>query len=135
MAEIRVFAHERWASQIATLVPYGIDKKGAPTWRLTYWAPNGPLGHDVLTRKNLDRELRYWRESPQAGVILESWAGTPEWERGLKQCQFVRAWNRLSYNGRHDLCQMLDHTETLDEALELIPGVLELLKESENDQA
>lgn len=128
--QVRVFAHERWDDQIATLVPYDTNEKGDPVWRLTYWKPCGPVGHDVLTKGMLERELHSWRESTKAGAILESWSDTPEWEHGLKQCRFVQAWNHLSYRDRHDLCQMLDRTKTLDETPELIPRVLELLQES-----
>jgi len=129
--QVRVFAHRRDSDQIATLVPYGTNKKGDPVWRLTYWRPDGPSGHDVLTLHTLERELRWdWCESETAGLVLESWSDTTEWSTGLKQCRFVAAWNTLSYHGRHDLCQMLDHTKTLDEALELIPIVLAKLKES-----
>jgi len=128
--QVRVFAHQRDGDQIATLVPYGTDKKGDPVWRLTVWAPNGPLGHSIFAKPQLERELKWdWRESETAGLVLESWSDTTEWSTGLKQCQFVRAWNALSYHGRHDLCQLLDHTKTLDEALELIPRVLARLKE------
>jgi len=130
--QVRVFAHQRDSDQIATLVPYGENKKGDPVWRLTYWKPCGPVGHDVLTLHTLERELRWdWCESETAGMVLESWSDTTEWSTGLKQCQFVAAWNTLSYHGRHDLCQLLDHTKSLDEALELIPRVLAKLKESD----
>ena len=132
--QVRVFAHQRHSDQIATLVPYGTNEKGDPTWRFTVWAPNGPLGHSIFARPQLERELRWdWRESLEAGMVLESWSDTTEWSTGLKQCQFVCAWNACSWKGRGDLCHMLDRTATLDEALRLIPRVLELLKESEND--
>lgn len=89
------------------------------------------MGHDVLTLPTLERELSWdWHESETAGLVLESWSDTTEWSTGLKQCQFVAAWNTCSWQGRYDLCRMLDHTKTLDEALELIPRVLELLKKS-----
>ena len=132
--QVRVFAHQRDSGQIATLVPAGTDEKGDPTWRLTVWAPNGPLGHSIFARPQLERELKWdWCESLEAGMILESWSDTTEWSTGLKQCQFVAAQNACAYRGRYDLCRMLDHTRTLDEALDLIPRVLELLKESKND--
>lgn len=129
---VRVFAHQRRSDQIATLVPYGTDEKGDPTWRLTVWAPNGPLGHSIFARPQLERELgRDWHESVEAGMILESWSDTTEWSTGLKQCQFIAAWNACASQGRYDLGRMLDHTKTLDEALDLIPRVLELLKEGD----
>jgi len=131
--QIRVFAHQRWDDQIATLVPYGTNEKGDPVWRLTVWAPNGPLGHSIFAKPQLERELRWdWCESLEAGMVLESWCDTTEWSTGLKQCQFLCAWNACSYQGRWDLCQMLDRTKTLDEALELIPRVLELLQEDQH---
>lgn len=127
---VRVFAHKRDSGQIATLAPCGTDEKGGPAWRLTVWAPNGPLGHSIFARPQLERELRWdWRESETARLVLESWSDTTEWSTGLKQCQFLAAWNACSYRGRWDLCRMLDRTKTLDEALELIPRVLELLRE------
>ena len=127
---VRVFAHKRHGDQIATLVPYGTNEKGDPTWRLTIWAPNGPLGHSVFAKPQLERELKWdWRESLEAGMTLESWSDTTEWSVGLKQCQFMAAWNACSWQGRYDLCRMLDNTKTLDEALDLIPRVLAMLKE------
>ena len=64
-------------------------------------------------------------------MTLESWSSTTEWSRGLKQCQFLAAWNVCCARDRWDLCQMLDRTAALDEVLGLIPRVLELLKEND----
>jgi len=130
--QVRVFAHQRWGDQIATLVPYGTNENGDLLWRLTVWAPNGPLGHSIFARPQLECELHWdWRESLEAGMVLESWSNTTEWSRGLKQCQFLAAWNVCCAQGRWDLCQMLDRTKTLDEALELIPRTLAMLENTQ----
>jgi len=94
-------------------------------WRLTTWRPDGPSGHQVLTDEQLKRELRtYWTEWPTAGLILDQWSKMPKWERGLKQIQFLQAWNTLSYLGRYDLGHKLDAIKTLDEALALAPELI-----------
>jgi hypothetical protein len=100
-------------------------------WRLTTWRPDGPSGHQVLTDDQLKREVRsYWAEWPVAGLILDQWSKTPKWEHGLKQIQFLQAWNTLSYLGRYDLGHELDATKTLDEALALAP---ELIKQAQKE--
>ena len=98
-------------------------------WRLTTWRPDGPSGHQMFTDKELERELRtYWTEWPAAGLILDQWSKTPKWEHGLKQIQFLQAWNTLSCSGRYDLGHELDKTKTLDEALALAPGLIRLAR-------
>ena len=94
-------------------------------WRLSIFRPDGPSNHMCFTDEELKRELRtYWTEWPAAGLILDQWSKTPKWEHGLKQIQFLQAWNTLSYLGRYDLGHELDKTKTLDEALALAPELI-----------
>jgi len=110
---------------IGTIIPQG-DK-----FRLTTWRPNGPSGHEILTTRELERELDWaWEEDPTAGKTLEAWADTPEWSHGLDVCQFIACRNACSYHGRyHDLGKQLDHAATLDEALAMIPEIRRRLRE------
>lgn len=94
-------------------------------WRLTTWRPDGPSGHGCYNDRDFEREIRYhWQECPTAGLLLDQWSKTPEWERGLKQCQFVSAWNELSYLNRYDLARDLSRCPSLDIALHFIPYLL-----------
>lgn len=103
---------------VGTVMPQG-DK-----FRLATWRPDGPSGHEVLTARELERELGWaWEEDPTAGAALETWSDTPEWEHGLKVCQYIACWNSCSYYGRYDLARQLDHAGTIDKALALIPEI------------
>ena len=85
-------------------------------WRLTTWRPDGPSGHQTFTADELERELRWhWTEWPGAALFLDSWSKTAKWERGLKQCQFIQAWNELAH---------LDFDAGCGQADELISGTV-----------
>ena len=120
---MRTLRHQRYDA-IGTVTSQG-DK-----FRLTIWRPNGPSGHTILSAKNLEREIRWdWIEDPDAGQLLDEWSKTDEWALGLKQVQFVAAWNTCSYHDRYDLARTLDHAPDIDAALALIPGILRELGE------
>ena len=95
-------------------------------WIFTTWRPDGPSGHDVFTDETLERETKYdWTECPFALPILDIWSRTEKWETGLKQCQFLIAWHRLTREyHRWDLARELDATPDLDTALALAPELL-----------
>ena len=122
--EMRCLSHRRRPDRIATV--HWLNG----SLRLTIWGPDGPHYHLTFANtEELERELRHdWRDDPKAGQRLDAWALTDEWAQGLKQCQFVNAWNRCSFAGRYDLCERLDAAPSLDAALEIIPQILAELR-------
>ncbi len=122
--DVRCLSHQRRPDRIATVSLLN------GSLRLTVWGPDGPHYHLTFANTQyLERELHHgWRDDPGAGERLDAWALTDEWERGLKQCQFVSAWNQCSFAGRYDLCQRLDETPSLDAALDTIPQILAELR-------
>ncbi len=86
-------------------------------WRLTRWRKIGPTGHNHFTERELACELHAWTMDPTAGPELEAWTDTPEWNRGILQCQFTQCWNACAAAGRYDLGQQLD-AYALDHGLE-----------------
>ena len=108
----------------------GTVSEDGDKFRLTTWRPDGPSGHVTLPAEQLEREIaREWTEDPNAGQLLDEWSRTDKWALGLKQVQFVAAWNTCSYHGRYDLARTLDHAPDIDAALALIPGILRELGE------
>lgn len=92
--------------------------------RISRFSNVGAMGHlDVKDVTKIGYELRMegfeTEISTEAGALLESWVGTPEWERGNKQALFLAYWNTFSFMGRNDLYRQMDHAGSLDEAIGL----------------
>lgn len=92
--------------------------------RISRFGNAGAMGHlDVRDVAKIGYELRMegfeTEISQEAGELLESWVGTPEWERGNKQALYLAYWNALSYLGEFELYRQMDRAGSIDDAIKL----------------
>jgi len=127
--KVGAYANRHRDDMIATVTPWGDH------WRLTTWLPDGATGHTVVRNdKDLARELSYgWQQEPsaEAEALLDSWVGTPVWERGCKRALVLQCWNACSFYGRFDLARRLDYAPDLDSAVAYVPGIYRELEKGE----
>lgn len=117
---MRAFIHKRHYVAIGTA-----NREPDGRWRLTTWRPDGPSGHEILTDRELEREIKWhWTEWPAALQILDLWSKTPRWEQGLKSMQLIQAWNTLTWLGRFDLAMDMQRCPSLDAALFFAPRLI-----------
>ena len=98
---------------------------GREKYRVTVFGIDGPHGHSYMSQREFENELRWERaiEDDTAAEWLDEWSRTPEWERGLKQCQVLAAWNAASRYGWSDVYHVIDIQPTLELAVAVLPKV------------
>lgn len=90
-------------NHIAVITPEG-DK-----WRFTWYRPDGPSGHEILTDFEMLRSVYFsWVIDPDAPARLDSWVGTEIWNRGMKVIEYLELWNGFSAVGNYDACHKMD---------------------------
>lgn len=65
-------------------------------WRVTFFAPDGPLSHYCASAGDIMGELRGYQEHAGAGRLLDYWSTRPTWAEGMKQIAMIEEWNRQS---------------------------------------
>lgn len=73
------------------------DGSDPSCWRVTIYAPCGPLGHTIENRPFA--EVRHYYYSPTAARLIDHWSRRPTWESGMRQSNWVDAENALRRAG------------------------------------